>query len=77
MVAVLAVLSCVLGEEGGGRCTGCLIVCARGRGRWSLYWLSNRVCYGKEGAGRCTGCLIVCARGRGRWSLYWLSNRVC
>ena len=61
---MLAVCSCVLGEEGAGRCdgclpvcareegaggySGCLLVCARAGGSWSLCWLSARVCTGKR-----------------------------
>ena len=82
---MLVVCSCVQGEEGAGRCAGCLLVCARVRGSWSLLWLSARVCLGKrdlvvvlavcscvlgeEGACYCDGCLLVCSWGIGGWSL--------
>ena len=62
--AVLAVCSCMLGkdgagpfagcllvyarEEGAGRCAGCLFVCVKGKGNWSLCWLSARVCLGNR-----------------------------
>ena len=84
LVALLAVCSSMLGEDGNGRCAGCLLMRARGRGNWSLCWLSPRVCLGKrelvavlavcscvlgkEGACRCAGCLIMRAREGGSWS---------
>ena len=36
LVAVLAVCLCVLGVEGADRCAGCLLVCARVRGSWTM-----------------------------------------
>ena len=36
LVAVLAACSCVLGEEGAGRCAGCLLVCSRVKESWAL-----------------------------------------
>ena len=48
LVAVLVVCSCVLGKEAVGHCVGFLLVCARGRGSWSLCWLLARVCLWKR-----------------------------
>ena len=82
----------MIGVEGAGRCAGFPLVCDMGRGSWSLYRLSARVCLGKrqlvavlavcscvleeEGAGGCSGCLLVCVWGRVSWPLCWLSARV-
>ena len=43
LVAVLNVCSCELGVEEGGRCPGCLFVCARVSWSSSMCWLSARV----------------------------------
>ena len=55
---MLAFRSCVIWEEGAGRCTGCLLVCAWERDSWSLCWLSARVCLGKS---ELVALLVVCS----------------